>query len=189
MMKDESRQNRSGQLLIEAMVAVSLLLVGLLGVFAVLSQSLGLNRVATDQHIAVQLASEGVEIVKNIIDKDARMGTGSFAQSLSGAIGDVTLDYTTDLTEGYEIQAYSAANPAYLRLDPTTKRYGYRQGDITKFKRYVKLSFCSDPGEVACVGESKIVRAKSVVEWDARGGLLGHVEVEDVFYDWRYPAP
>jgi len=54
-------RRNNGQLIIEMIVAVSLLMIGLLGIFAVLSQSLGLNRVAANQYIAAHLAAEGIE--------------------------------------------------------------------------------------------------------------------------------
>lgn len=177
MMKDKLVRNNSGQLLIEAMIAVSLVIVGLLGTFAVLSQSLGLNRVATDQHIAVGLASEGIEIVKNIIDKDAREG-GAFAQSINRT-GQINLDYTTGLTDGYEMSAHDSGDPLFLRLNKDNGRYGYLEGDNTKFVRYVEI-------DREDVGGSEIIRVKSVVEWPARGGLTGSIEVEDTFYDWRH---
>ena len=42
------RTSQGGQFLVEMMVAMSLIVVGMLGVFAVLSQSLALNRVAAN---------------------------------------------------------------------------------------------------------------------------------------------
>ena len=182
MKKDKSKQNNSGQLLIEAMVAVSLMIIGLLGVFAVLSQSLGLNRVATDQFIAVHIAAEGVEVVKNMIDKDAREKV-AFAQSINRT-GKVTLDYTTDLSpDGYEMEAFSEGSPAYLKFDKTTGLYGHVSGEDTKFTRYVEISREDiDPTDE----DDELIRVKSVVEWPSRGGLQGHVEVEDTFYDWRH---
>ncbi|MBI2506531.1 MAG: hypothetical protein HYW00_00070, partial [Candidatus Colwellbacteria bacterium] len=44
------------------MIAMSVMSVGLLSVFAVLSQSLGLNRVVAEQYIASNLAAEGIEV-------------------------------------------------------------------------------------------------------------------------------
>ena len=75
-MSDKSKQNKNngqarlsdGQVLVELMVAISVMVIGLLGIFTLLSQSLGLNRVAADQYIAANLAAEGVEVAKNILD-------------------------------------------------------------------------------------------------------------------------
>ena len=52
----------SGQVLIEAMVAISIVTVGLLGIFSVLSRSLSLNRTVADNYVAANLAAEGIEI-------------------------------------------------------------------------------------------------------------------------------
>ena len=76
-----------GQLLIEAMVAVSLMLVGLLGIFGVLSRSLGLSRVAADQFVAVNLASEGIEIAKNLLDSNIKQGLAWNSNFVDGGDG------------------------------------------------------------------------------------------------------
>ena len=54
--------------MVEAMVAMSVIVIGLLGVFALSSNSISLNRVAADRYIAVNLANEGIELVKNLIE-------------------------------------------------------------------------------------------------------------------------
>ncbi|MEK7182766.1 MAG: prepilin-type N-terminal cleavage/methylation domain-containing protein, partial [Patescibacteria group bacterium] len=64
----EQWSHETGQTLVELMIAMSVMSVGLLGVFAVLSQSLGLNRVVANQYVAANLAAEGIEVVKNIAD-------------------------------------------------------------------------------------------------------------------------
>src|SRR3989344_6064232 len=61
-------RHEQGQILVELMVAISVMVIGLLGIFTLLSESLGLNRVAADQYIAANLAAEGVEGAKNILE-------------------------------------------------------------------------------------------------------------------------
>ncbi len=163
-------KKQQGQLLIEAMVAVSLMLVGLLGIFGVLSRSLGLSRVAADQFVAVNLASEGIEIAKNILDKNflavgASWNAGFFdgeeyyVDYRSEGLGDCTTDelYFTG-------QGFYECNPV-----GNTK---------SKFKRVL---------EVAIKADGNMVAVKSTVNWTARGGLNSDVTVEDHFYNWRKP--
>ena len=66
--------SRRGQSIIEAMVAISILTTGFLGIFALLSKSFFLSRVVADETTATYLASEGMEITKNIIDHDVYTG-------------------------------------------------------------------------------------------------------------------
>src|SRR3989344_3592233 len=64
-------KSRAGQMMIEALVALSIILVGLLGIFALVSRSISLNAVASSQYVAANLAAEGIEVVKNVIDSNA----------------------------------------------------------------------------------------------------------------------
>src|SRR3989344_7355701 len=65
---------RSGQALVEVMVAVSILTVGFLGIVGLLSRALALNRVVADNYTATYLAAEGIEITKNIVDGNVVQG-------------------------------------------------------------------------------------------------------------------
>ncbi len=60
--------SENGQSLIETVVALSVLVVGLLGIVVLLNNSLGLNRVTADNYTATYLAAEGIEVIKNLID-------------------------------------------------------------------------------------------------------------------------
>ena len=60
-----------GYVLVESVVAMTIVVVGLLGIFSLLSQSLSLNRVVGDRYVGTYLAAEGIEVVKNIIDNNA----------------------------------------------------------------------------------------------------------------------
>ena len=55
--------------MVEMLVAVTIIVVALLGILALLNRSLGLNRVAAEQYTAAYLASEGIELVKNLFDR------------------------------------------------------------------------------------------------------------------------
>ena len=75
-MKEQSRTNLiqhlkddKGQMMVEAIIALSLINISLLGVFVLLSNSIGTNREVADKYVAINLASEGIEIVKNIVDR------------------------------------------------------------------------------------------------------------------------
>jgi len=63
-------KNQKGQILVEVMVALAMVVIGLLGLLNLLSSSIGMNKVIADQYIASYLASEGIEIIKNIVDNN-----------------------------------------------------------------------------------------------------------------------
>lgn len=57
-----------GSLLIESMVGISLVIVGLMGIIGLVIRSFQLNDTVVNRFIAANLAGEGIEVVKNIID-------------------------------------------------------------------------------------------------------------------------
>lgn len=63
-----SHQLRKGQSLLEVLVALGLAVAAVLGILALVTRATGLNRVTTDQYIASYLASEGIELVRNLFD-------------------------------------------------------------------------------------------------------------------------
>jgi type II secretory pathway pseudopilin PulG len=69
-----SLSGRKGQTIVEAMVAISILLIGLMGVLTLLSRSLLLARTTADQAKATYLASEGIEVAKSLIDHGVYLG-------------------------------------------------------------------------------------------------------------------
>src|SRR3990167_7996112 len=62
------RRGVLGQVLIESMVAISVVMIGLLGIMTLLIRSSRWNRDATQELVATSLAAEGIEIVKNLVD-------------------------------------------------------------------------------------------------------------------------
>ena len=167
----KKRTDITGQLLIEMMVAMSVLIIGLLGVFAVLSQSFGLNRVATNQYIAANLAAEGIEVTKNILDANVIANTAWNSGFVFADSGNFGVQYDT---KSLDATAESNATKK-LRLDSSTGVYNYDTGSETNFIRTINVENIS-PDEI------KIV---SKVKWIDRGGLPLEIGVEDHFLNWR----
>lgn len=176
-MLDKSAGNRElnserGQLLIEAMIAVGVTTVGLLGVFSLLSQSMGLNKVAADQYTGAYLAAEGIEVVKNIIDTNAYQGGAAW----NTGVGDGTyaVQYDTKTLS-------SSAVDVPLKFDPVTDTYNYNVGTDTNFKRAVKITSLRFDG----FGRPSELEVDSVVTWNSRGGTHYSINLEDHFMNWR----
>jgi len=161
----------SGQLLIEAMIAVSVVTVGLLGVFSLLSQSLGLNKVAADQYVGAYLASEGIEVVKNIIDTNIYQ---SRAWNTGVSDGTYAVQYDTPT-----LTSTSVDTP--LKFDSATGTYNYAVGTVTNFKRSVKITSL----RLNSQNQPDELQVDSVVTWNSRGGTQYKVNLEDHFMNWR----
>src|SRR3989344_4010636 len=121
-MPDKSRRSK-GQTLVELMIAMSVMSIGLLGILAVLSQSLGLNRVAADQYVAANLAAEGIEVVKNIADSNI-LKDRPWNRGLNGKGG---VEHNSDALN----RDWANQN---LKFDSATGFYNYSAGAATNFE-------------------------------------------------------
>ena len=162
----------SGYLMIESLISLTIITVGLLGIFTLLSRSLSLNRVVADRYAAAYLAAEGIEIVKNMID-NRLLGEGPpWNEGLSD--GEYEVDYD-DIFYGDLAPADSDALN-YLKYDPAAGLYSYGGPKPTNFQRIINISNSEDGQEIT---------AQSTVNWVTRGGAQFSITLEDHFFNWR----
>jgi len=157
-------QEGRGQLLIEAMIGISMVVVGLLGIFGLVSRSISLNRVVSDQFIANYLAAEGIEIVKNLIDaniiQNKPWNEGFFNGSFEA-------DYTSlSLTQNQD---------RFLSFDAANNLYSYQSGSPTPFKRVISIQLIG----------SEEIKVNSIITWKTRGAGEFTINLEDHFFNWR----
>jgi len=161
-----SKSFASGQILVESMVALAITVIGLLGLLSLLSNSIGINKVISDQYVAAYLAAEGIEVVKNIIDNNVASGN-AFNQGVG--YGDYEVEYNSSGLSLYQQRT--------LKFDPTLKIYSYQSGDSTPFLR--KITIAQGPN-----GQDELT-VKSIVLWKTRGGVTSEIVAEDHFFNWR----
>jgi len=184
----------AGQTLVEVIVALSLLSIGFLGMFKLISDSFGFSRLINDQYRATYLAAEGIEVVKNIIDTniissppwnsgfadgyyEVEYRTDTFdqaSQSLWKA------KYLGDLTVSFDDIFNNAARP--LTFDPVSFLYDYESSEVTPFKRVIRIKL--DPN-TPHPPDGEAIEVNSVVRFKIRGGSTQEVALEDHFYNWR----
>lgn len=166
----------NGQMMIEALVALSIILSGLLGIFALVSRSISLNAVASSQYIATNLAAEGIEVVKNIIDSNA----------MQTPPGSVAWNNGVDRNDDFEVDYLSTALSEYsgenLRYDKDSGLYGYSgsvpNGVPTTYVRKINIEQRGEP-------EVNEIKVTSVVNWTTRDNASFEIILEDHFFDWR----
>ncbi len=156
--------DEKGLLMIEAMIAISVVTVGLVSVLTLLSRSISINRVVADQYTAANLAAEGIEIVKNITDSNVIQGR-PWNEGISS--GSYEVDYSSS--------ALALNQNRYLLFDSASGAFGYGAGASTKYRREIII------GNIGA-DETQI---NSVVNWTTRGGGSFSVNVEDHFFNWR----
>jgi hypothetical protein len=71
---NNKRRKESGQLLVEASVATGIIVILVISVVTLSLRALNQNRLVSDQVVAMNLAAEGYEIAKNILDGNAYYG-------------------------------------------------------------------------------------------------------------------
>lgn len=185
MNQKSNTESQSGQTLIEAMVAVTLLTVGFLGISSLLSQSLVLNRVTANQLTATYLAAEGIEIAKNLIDHDVYLqaaskgtGWGTCLTDLSDFSSGIGFDYSTmTCTPPDGINTFVSSDYLYYHAD--THLYDYNEsggGTQTGFARKIAMTL---------TGNYEIT-VTSVVSWLGFAGAEDSVNLEDHFYNYGY---
>lgn len=153
-----------GQLLIEAMIATGIIVLGILGALALVSRSLSLNRVVSDQFTANYLAAEGIEVVKNLLDANTIQGR---EWNRGFGNGSFEVDYQSLNLEPDRNRP--------LLFDAVSGFYGYRSGRPSQFVRTINI----EP-----IGADEI-RVNALVKWKSRGSGAFEINLEDHFFNWR----
>ncbi|MDP3880996.1 MAG: hypothetical protein Q8Q32_02350 [bacterium] len=165
----KSTQSMQGQLLIESLVAITVIAVAILGIFTLSSRSISLNRVVSDQYTATYLAAEGIEVVKNIIDSNVVWQCDAWNNGIPGTGKDYTVNWDSEsLTE-----VTGAPDP--MKFNNGLYEQGI-DGEETRFRRKIRLENGANQNSLSVI---------STVEWEGRGGAEFEVILEDIFYNWR----
>lgn len=184
-----TRNTKEGSILIEAMVGLSLLFVGMLGILNLLTNSMRASDTIATRFVAANLAAEGIEVVKNVMDTLLTQRS-SWTDVVNGIpVGDYEVDYLTQNFDNNVNDAASARsifNPPSrtpLALDYTTREYGYSSDPNavpTPFMRTVRIEWNDDP----VTHEPISLSVRSLVDWTVRGQDFSIV-INDRFYRWR----
>jgi len=199
--------NNQGQTIIELMMALSVFILGFLGVINLLTNSLGYNRIVTDTNTATYLAGEGIELVRNAIDnnlqKNVLWRNGMPVGSYEIDFLDLSSPDNTNDTGGWchYFRTFNAGSLDKLLYDENTNTYSYQNGIVTPFTREIIIDYYSvrDDGVVvqnigtdtpkedisgrALLDDIMVVH--SIVRWNSSGGRREEVDLEDHFYNWQ----
>ncbi len=157
--------------MIESIVAASLVVVGILGIMSLLINSAHTSASATNRLTAAYLASEGIEVVKNILDTEYLEGQ-SFAHDFTpGTTYSLSYDSVSPLL------AVGTSTPVQITpahffcdsLDPGCTGTG------TIFNRAVYIGNS---------GNSAVLDVQSIISWTENGASKTFT-LEDKFTDWR----
>lgn len=154
------RRSLVGFTMVEALIALSIIVIAFLNILYLVSFSVGHLREARDFMVGSYLAQEGIELV-TVYRNENWLNQRAFDSGLSD--GTYRADYSG-------VWDTSATLP--IKFDD---QYGYQyvQGTDTSFVREITITKMS----------ANFLRVDSTVHWDERGQARS-VTVEDNLYDW-----
>ena len=183
-------QSRRGQTLVEALVALSILTVGFVGIVTLLTKSFQLNRTVANDTQSTYLAAEGIELTKNMIDHDVYAGFSQspgddffgkcFFNGTPRLVYFNGLDYTTTDCNNVSFSP-PAPGADQLYFNPKTQLFSFDSagGTPSNFTRDVTAQ-----DEFDASGDLVDVDVQSTVTWHD-GGLSNTIMLEDHFYHWH----
>lgn len=154
-------KNYKGYVLVEIIIALSVLTIAFLSLIVLLNNAIGLSRVVSEYYIATYLAGEGIEIVRNIISTNVLRNN-----QWNGGLSDGTYEVE------YNSQNLLSDQGRFLRFDPSTNIYNYNSGNTTPFKRKIQI-----------LNQPDTIKVISTVQWTSRGGAQYSIQLEDYFYN------
>ena len=169
-------KNNRAFTLMEVVIAVSIISLGLVGILSIVQRSLSLQPIIKNKIIAINLAQEGIEIVRNIRDSNWlsgnnwRLGLGEDLEvGLGKLVGCINYDSTAILAPCSD---YS------LGVDDEGDFYTHNGEQETPLKRTMTISYEYDADDAVYMS------VKSEVIWEEKG--RSHSEtVEEFLYDWN----
>ncbi|OGN08783.1 MAG: hypothetical protein A3J46_04410 [Candidatus Yanofskybacteria bacterium RIFCSPHIGHO2_02_FULL_41_11] len=156
----------SGTTIIEVLMALVLLTLGLIPIFAIMTASTTLSSNIRDNLIAANLAQEGIEVVRAIRDT-SWLNEELYNQDLPN--GDYRVSWDSDSLMPYDANAF-------LKKD-ANKIHSYASGSDTIFKRRINISSVAS----SCSCELKVI---SEVTWLEKN-VNRVVTVEDHLFNWK----
>ncbi len=181
--------NKSGVgfTLVESMVAISILLIAVVGPMSTIGGSLSQIRIARDQIIAVSLAQEGIEVMRQKRDSNSlqRWKEGSSNWTVSYVASNATTAWSIGLIAGnYVVTApilsfvSSAVQPVYQ--ENASGMYYQFTGAPVPVADYVQTKFSRVVNIADILPNEK--KVTSTVTWTSVGGVLKQIQVSESIF-------
>lgn len=193
-------KGEGGQSIVEALVVIAIISAGAIGIMGMLSYSLGINREVANQYIAVYLASEGIEVLRNIMDDNFKdESAANWNKSLevcSIQAGQVCGDLTNPNPKKGCAVNYNdeEITPADANANPGKNNPAERNPLIFQDPYYVVKGGGPPPSgqalfsRIVCVrenigGDSNILEVEAIIKWTGRGNSNHTYSLVDRFYN------
>jgi len=184
-----------GLTLVESLIAISILVIAVLGPLVIVSQALRVSFFARDQITAYYLAQEAIEYVRNIRDKNALTQVSS-ANWLVGITEGQTKPTIASFEDQQNLQKYELVRSSgsyVLKACPsnvcnrvnqntTTGLYGEETGVNLKQSIYTReVVFYKAPGDTSAEQEITI---EVIMKWNQIGGVYSY-KLRENLTNWK----
>ena len=201
-MKNMHKQHYSGFTLLETVVALTVILTAVVGPVSLITRGLFSFSFSKNKIIAVNLAQEGLEIIRlireNNVACDSLSGPAAWAWNRDPDGGlmrrlraGVDMQSQRTISCGDAVIAMpqlsiSCSDPLLFEADPFTGNvgtYGYKSGVATIFSRCVEITSPPDnpDGDIPAADQMDVV---ATVTWDDHGNNRSMV-LRERLYNWR----
>lgn len=186
-----NKRKQNGFSLLEVILVISIVTIGLLGVFSLVAQNIQVQNVNKNYLVASMLAQEGLELVRNIRDTnwlsrhadanetpyDWKLGAGAGSNSDIVQDGAYVIDYSGNINDS--LVNIDSIDDIRARLYFNDDGYYFHDntGVATTTDFYRLISVFED------ISGNYIV-ASSTVRWK-NAGRTHNYAVETYLYDWR----
>ena len=164
--------------LIEVLIAITILTIGILSGFVLVTRALYNVAVIKDRLTASFLAQEGIELTRQIRDSNFLriLNNEESADWKDGlADGSYTIESKVGSEDSIKLVSVDAGEAPNFFYDNNTKIYNYTNGEPTDFNREIKITTSPDSDDE--------IRVESIIKWKTRT-IDFNLIVEDHLYNW-----
>jgi type II secretory pathway pseudopilin PulG len=164
-------KSKRGFTLIEALIAISILIIGIVSSFILVTRALYNTNIIQDRLTASFLAQEGLELVRQIRDSNYlnKINGGSINWDNNLAPGTYRISFENGLEK---IQSPNEAQ-LYFHDDSGLFNYISSDGKLTSFSRKINIEQIS----------SDELKITTIINWQTKGSEYT-IQVEDHLFNW-----
>ncbi len=186
MKKIKWKKNNKAFTLVEALIAIAILMISVAAPLSLASKGLQASMLAKQQITAFYLAQDAYEWVKNKADynKQNFSDIEALAKGFDNCLdGKSCVIKTKESPESYNPESYgSSSSLLNLYFDSVDGSYGYDNSKVkTIFQRYVKIKKITDPNAGDAVIQLKV---SVVVQWKPPFANSQKYELNGVISNW-----
>lgn len=161
-----------GFTLVETLIAIAILLTAVVGPISLIGDALHKLYYAKDQMIAINLAQEGIEAVRQV--RDSNMLAGGWDAGISNGyyLVDSGIQTAPLISTPCDVACVADLKPIYLDSSLGL----YRQNTVSTATQFSRIVYISS------VNANEIM-ASSTVKWKT-GGQAGTVSVSEYLFNW-----